>query len=735
MTQKLQELIYQYNGTIVVQGKTVEDVFKEIESVRNASSLEGFIFRPNFASSVEFNEYTDEDYYAIYAQWSITFGWSGLFELFTNDNPVGVLDRYFASRKFDSLEPLITEEVVPTVKSKDYLFELANSLASSKSVLTSHQKDILKNMPVEVLKSVYETDNISIRETRTIIVSEIMKQDGDFNPFKSIADIIPILIENYSIKDTFLLPEGKALNKTFLKQVKIKLPTSIKRKIIKTLILGYKTKAGIENIKKYQDFWKKVLRQSLIKNSFDKTVKDYPEFKEIHKLVYSNISTDRTVIEAFRKNGMLAEAFKIEMKNPGSMVRNILFYLRNKVGDTYPTKISNKVKERMNTIEIKTGIPVQEKGKVKVKTDISVILDSEEFYNVLVNTNSKLLLQLKSLLKDKRNYEDRTSKKMNNVVVSYEDKVPGIKKSFAKKVLKLVDKAYKEVKHKENSYLGKVFISKELKDIKVNFSGRLDVSTNKSGEFLPIGSKIKIEDLLKDDVLVRYGVSWKSPENNKDLSICIDPSLNITNGEFEDMIVNWQSPELFKENDIVVSSSGDITSCSFTTCSFNEWSTELMDIDINKMRKAGSTKMFTTIINYHAPTGSLSEVETHVFVNIINKKNRIVQGRTVSIPLDKMDYSYQVMNDTQAEIGLKIDLEEGTIQVLKLAFNDIPTNSNANKYHEEFKKAIKDMPKLPSAYKALKGAINPSQIVKKKEEADIVLDKDFDNIELQKILF
>lgn len=717
MTNNLKELIYKYNNIIVTESETVESIVNEIEAIRQGSSIDGYIFRPAFANSVEFTEYTNEDYYAIYAQWSLSFGWSGIFELFTGDNPEDILNNYLSESMVSKFEPLITEEKAPIVKRIDYLPELTKTLMESKTVLTSHQKDILINMPIEMLKRVYNEANITIREIRTLVVTEILKIDKTFNPFNTISDIIPILIENYSIKNTFVLEAGEMLNKKILKEVKIKVPTSIRRKVLETLKANYKTTTAKENFKKYQDFWKKVLRQVLISNSFEKTVNQYPEIKDIYELIYSNISTTKTKVEAYKKQGLLEEAFTVEMNNMGNLFRSILFYLRNEKGSTYPIKMDNKPTEK----------------QIKVQTDISNIIKTKEFKDALTKTNPKLLLQVKALLNDVKYSKPQLLKVCNNKRVHYEKEIPAINGKWAKKIIKSIEKAYSKIKKEANKELGKVFVSDYFDDIRVNFSGRIDVSTNTSGKFLPIGSKIKIDKILEEGTILRYGVSWKSPKTDPHLSICIDPSLHITNGKHKGHVVNWQMDNhtLKEGNEILMSSSGDVTQCTQ-----NKWSTELIDIDTEAMRKAESTEMFTAVINYDsAEKGSLGEVETHIFVNVIDRKDRVISGRKISIPLDQMDYSYKIDENSQAQIGLKFDLKEGTIEVLKIAEGNIHSNSTGTQLHDRFVESIENKPMLPTVKDNLISSIKKKQMVTSIEDADLVIDQNTDINTIQNIIF
>jgi hypothetical protein len=726
MTSTLQSLIYDYNNTIVVESTSVDGIFREIEAVRNNSSIDGYIFRPDFASNVEFKEYTDSDYMAIYAQWSLSFGWDDIFEFYTGNNPKNILDDYLKVSPLDSISPLIFEDKAPVVKQLCYLEELTSLFLSSKTVLNSLQKSILENMDIDILKKVFDTiDNIPIHDNKYFVLSLLMDVYDDINPFQEIKDIIPVIIKKYPKKGYYPHPDNEMITSSSLKKIKIKLPTRIKRMIIEKLISELDDlksevpSANKDNIKKYNTFWKNLLREISIRNSFKKTIQQYPEFIEIYHIISSKkIRTFKSPVEIYRKNGDLKNAFLSDMKNPGALFRNILFYLRNKKGDLYPVKVGSE--------------PTQ----TPIKTDVTDVLNSKEFKKFLLKVNPKLLLQVEGLLKDKKYSEYQTFKIIDGYKVNYEKGIPPIYKDFKKQFLKLISKTYKKIKRKENKKFGKVFISDDLKDLKLSYSGRLDTSNNKSGNFLPIGSKIKIDKIIGEDMLLRYGVSWKSPDDNPSLSICIDPSIQILNGRFANRIINWEGENhtLTDNGEIIISSSGDITNCNN-----NIWSTEFVDINIEALRKAGSTKFFTAILNYDNNSrrgGSLGEVNTHVFFNILKKDDRVLDNRTVSIPLDQMDYSYQVVdNKAQAQIGLLFDLEDKSVEILKISIDEIPTSTTATVLSSKFLELINDRPKLPLLIKKLNKSFYKKQIVNNKDEADLILDKNTDIIILQDILY
>ena len=709
LSNKLKKLIFGYNNIILVNtNASIEDLFKEVEIIRNSLTIEGWLFRPNFANSVEFKEYTNEDYQAIYAQWSLSFGWSKIYSVLTGTEPEDILSEYRKNYDKD-LTPVFTETKEPIVEDNKYIYNIATEIISSKNVLTDNQKEIISALPTNIKLSIFKKANISIRETKTLLVKSIMKKDPDFNPFLSIDDIVPLCVELYNIKEPI-----STINKSNLKDVKLRIPVSAKRKILNSLSsFDLSSNRVKSNIKKYQSFWKAILRELRISGSTEKTISQYPVYSEFKNLVYSNIKTNNSDIESFKAKGLLAEAFDIEMENVGSMLRNISFYLRNPVGETYPSK------EDISTII-----------KIKVKSDVSMAIKSDRFFNVLRNANPRLLLQLKGILTDKRNLYPKTFTRIDSKrkTVRYDIPVPAINDNMTKIVLDVVNKVYKEIKVDENKSLGTVFISPSLSSKKISFSGRVDTGKSTSGEYLSLGSKIKIPELSTEGKLLRYGVSWRSKKDGP--SICIDPSISFLNGKHSGKVINWQcnNHTLDGEKEILVSSSGDITDCSMKT-----FSTELVDINTFGLKKENTTKFFTAIINYNFPKGDFKEVETYVFFNIIDKKDRIV-GTNISVDLSQMAFSYEVDEAVNGQIGLLFDTEENTVEVVKMAF-DVYQSDTATQKNPLMIELLENRSDLPNVYDALMDAISSDQIVSDIDDADLVIDNSYGFSKIQSILF
>lgn len=708
LTQKLKKLIYGYSNIVLVDIDSVENIFKEVEFMRSLSTIEGCIFRPNFAKGTEFVEYSDEDYQAIYAQWSMSFGWADKYELITGNNPKDVLSEYRKDCDKD-LTPLLSKNEKNTiVESIDYIYNIASEIVSSKTVLTENQIEILLAMPKKVKMFVLKNSKIYIRETKILLIKSLMSKDSKFNPFEKVEDIVPLVSSLYNIGEAI---EGQ-LNSNTLRNVKVRIPTSKKRMILDILVSNYSTNNALLNFKKFQNFWKALLRELLINGNYNKTVSQYPEFSNVYNLVYSNIKTPKSKIESLKKEGLLEEAFILEMNNVGEMMRNFSFYLRNPIGSNYPTKIGKSPK------------------KIIVKTDILNLLNSDKFLAVLSKANPKLLLQLKGILTDKINLNPISKRyiKSKRISVSYkkDESIPAMDSKMVEIVLDKISEAYSIIKKTENIKLGKVYIDPILKNRKVSFSGRIDTGKNTSGKYLSLGSKISIPDIAKEGKLIRYGVSWKARKSNP-MSICIDPSVNFINGEIKGKVINWQGNNTVEIGDlIVVSSSGDITECDTS-----KFSTELVDIDGYELKKVGSTQFFTTIINYSAPSGDFKELETYVFFNVIDREDRII-GTNVSIPLDKMDFSYEVNEAVSGQIGLLFDTEECTVEVVKMSF-DVGLRESAVNINKFLTDTLDQRGELPNIYDSLIMAINRDQI-SDKNNASLILDEEFDFSKLQSIL-
>jgi len=450
----------------------------------------------------------------------------------------------------------------------------------------------------------------------------------------------------------------------------------------------------------------------MINNSFEKTNTQYPSFGDIHDLIHARIYSVNSEIEDYRKKGLLAEAFELELYNPGKMLRNIAFYLRQPIGSTYPIKVNTK------------DLNVKPKNKILVKTDIQDILQTDKFAKAIKGANPKLLSHAKTVLSDPFFSTGGVVEKiMFGTLIRYEEPLLRVQEEWLDSVFDAIDTEYKRNRRANNKKLGKVFVSEHMKNIPVLHSGKIDAGKSTSGKYLPVGSKIKLD--LGANRLIRFGVSWKSKKDKK-LSICIDPSVTIMDGKLQGRVVNYQSPTL----DNIVNSSGDITQCNTYS-----WSTELMDIDTTKLLKRNSSKFYTTVINYSHPTGSLSDVECHIFFNVIDRNDRVISGRKIEIPLEKMQHSYEITEDIPAQIGLLFDIQNGECEVLKIPVENIYSSSNANGLRNTLDSLVYTKPQITFSYNEILNCLDAEQIVDNVEEADLVLDNNTDASLIQSILF
>ncbi len=340
------------------------------------------------------------------------------------------------------------------------------------------------------------------------------------------------------------------------------------------------------------------------------------------------------------------------------------------------------------------------------------------------------------LIKDKRWASPMSSRVCNKKHVSYAKSLPALNIAFAQKAVEIIKQTIQDVKHEANKDLGKVYIDKACKDFKIQFSGREDTSISMSGAYLTPGSKIPLKEMLEkaDDNVIRIGIAWRGR------SCDVDLSMNIIGKR----PVYYGNPTLAIDGEVLLASSGDITSCGTS-----KFSTEFIDIDVTKAKKAGLSKMFSSAIMFSGP--NFDQIECYWFIQVIPKNQRARDGRSVQIALDEMDYAVKLQAPAQAMLGLLINLEKEHVEVLNTQIEGNRNYHNAEMSTELFEEIMAARPKMSSIYKVLKNSFYPHQLVKSPHEADIVispsedmpdveheqtiLNPGVDAVELQKLYF
>lgn len=696
-TLELRRLIYGMINTIIVTATDPKEAIEEIETIRSSMTIEGFIFRPGFANTTELTEYTPEDWAAMYAQYAITYGWSGRYQTLTGMAPKDVLDVYFAD-----LNNVFSEVVTGTkqynVGGAEVYSEVMDSLVNSKIVLRAHQIEILNLLPIAVLERAYKNGKFVIKETEILVMKRLAEAGSAEMRFTDPSQIVKFVIAVYP-KTTE--PFTGQVTNNILKGIEIKIPTSMRKKIVRDIEkMNYK-KATVA-MKHNLSFWKRLFKQ-LAWTSEDKMVASghFPNYLDIKGIVYNEtIKTNNTLIEELKRNGYLQAAFLAEMHNPGQMLRSLFFYLRYPVGSQYAKKLS-KVAE--------TGIAAyfdKVSNTATVLTDIRGVLESKVFVETLMKSNSKILWQLLSMIDDKKWHSPMQGRKTHGKQVNYTVRpLPALDPTMTAVARKAIKKAIKKIKLEENKSLGKVYIDDTVKNYKLQFSGRSETSISLSGEYLSPGSKLSFSELIKGDNILRLGIAWRGTR-----SCDIDHSVTILDGE----AIGYFNPTYTVNGKTIITSSGDITSCGN-----DKLSVEFIDIDITAALKHGINDLFTSMHMYSGP--SFKDVEEcYWFMNVIPRADRIIQTRKVHIALDEMQYALQIKEDTHAMLGFGINLSKGEIEVLSIPSKQ-QTYRNARTCRADFEKALLDRPVLKSVSKALKKSIDEDQLTDNILEADLII--------------
>jgi hypothetical protein len=758
MTQKLKELIYNERGLIltdIVLNSTKQNnpiliskfLFNlnnlgyslvNIDSITNLTELqlqeletqvlgflssiskEGFLFRSSFASSDMLSDYSDEDWLAIFAQYSLTYDWENTFIEASSFNPKDYLFDYLKSNPPVKLKSNL-KSIYLSFNSNDTIENLLSSIVESKIVLRPSQIDIINNCPIDFIPPLLKK-NIVINETEVYLIQRLISDDIYSIENLSLDQIVKLTVLNYSSSKYSYIDEitqDTQINKFLLKNINIKYPTKIKKLFTRMINLHTNVPLAIDSMNKYYGFWKKIFT-ALRWESDSKAKVKFPFFFELKKYLYINDRSNflHHKVEASKYEGDYLSAINYLSDNPGLLLRNLFEYIRYSTGTTIAHKLidsssfDNDCLSSNDTLKnISSNISTR---SIIVKTDASSFFYSSKFKNILSNSNPKLLFQILALFDDDSLFTSRTSRLVQNTPVQYSSDrpLPALDLNMTNIVKKKIKKALKKIKNKDNLYLGSVFIDKDLKNHNIEFSGR-SASLSLSGEYLSPGSKIPISSLLSNDKLLRIGIAWKGVE-----SCDIDHALHILDSKdksFNDRIVDFTNPTLSCNDDIIATSSGDVT---FNDN--NKFSTELIDIDISLARIHGIEKLLSLAIQYSGK--SFSNYDVLWFFNVIDKKDRVIDSSNIFLNLDQMDYAIQVNKNSKNLLGFELDLINNEITVL----NQVINNSNndgttVSSIQGNLVDSLNNKPKLTSIYKALKTSISKDQIVSSKSNADVII--------------
>lgn len=715
---ELQRLIYGMTGIMPLLETEYKSMIEEMEMIRSSVALEGFILRPAFSQSKELTSYTNQDWEMMFNQYAVMFG----FSCYNESGLKSVRTRLSEYKIANSVSYNAAQTDEPNfdvrLDGMNYINEILLDIANSKIVLREHQIQIINESPVEALANAWEKCDFVIKESEILFAQALIKKGSNIEVFSSVDQIVRFVVSAYQTNENRI--EGQ-LNTSKLSQVRLKIPTSVRKRIIKRLNSGSPEFDAIQG-KKYQAFIKTLIKQCMWM-PMKQTKKRFPNFAKFSDCIYRTIPTVRTEIEELKRAGKLKEAFDLEMKNPGDAIRNLLFYLRYRKGETFATKnrpnaakrdteILNKTLDnalRKTKSVIKKKILKSEFSQVdKVETSAVDTILSDEFYKMLQKCNNKLLWQIVTLLEDNRYFEEIYQRECNKVKVSYAKPLPAINKEHASIVAATVKTVIGDKLREQNANLGNVYLDKSLEDTAIAFSGRESTEVSCSGSFLAPGSKIDINDAINDpEKLIRLGVAWRGRSTD------LDHTVNLINKRrscsYSDLSIKSE------DGQTMISSSGDIQSCNQ-----ERFSTELVDFDPRLLIEDGEEFLISSVNNYSNST-NIEEYEAYAFFTIIDKSERVKAGTQVYLPLDAMQYAIRLNTKSSTAVNLFVDLINGKIEPINLEDDNVPIFSNCRDNADDFLKQVRGKQNIITAMETLSEVIDEGQIVDSMEEADTVI--------------
>ena len=701
----LLKAIFQSTGVVYInKPEEIDQEFvQRLEAITAATIIKGYIFR-----DTDFKDFTKEDWANMYLQYECTYGAPSKDRVAQFYNQLAEYSREAST--LDVLKLQATDANKVTIEPEIKLLDYIQGIFESKIPLRDTQLRMIYQTPIDILEACYHKSKFVIKESRNIVLTILFQEGGkDLVLFKNFDDIVRFVVSNYGyIRDTSTPVESTKLDKTILSKIDLRIPTAIKKVILGSINKIKINDKSVEDLKKYQQFWKRIFQQ-LAYTTEKRMSNRFPFAFEVKEKLYEKkcLHTDNTEIEHFRKEGDLGTAFSIELGNPGKMIRRLLSYLRYKNGSVYARKEMNKLPSSK---------------PVKVKDDITDILNDTMFDSALYRTSPKLLLKMLELLNDEEIYKDRKTVKVysDKVTVNYQTKLPGVNKVFAQIVIEKINKVLDVILKERNESLGKVFLDLDKAFIPVQFSGRLDSTDAISGGYYPSGSVIQLQNIIdealkkddtlsQDDIVLRIGLAWKG-EKSTDL----DLSTNLVNSKGVSNSLYFGNPTFKSKDDEVIGvSSGDITRCDE-----DRFSAELIDFKYEAIKKEDIKTLFNVFQTYSG--AKAKDLEVYFFVEVITA-DKMVEARTQIYNYDLSNAVLAIRSRTITNFyaGVKIDLDTDTLTVIS---KDIESSlyDNICRMH---KSDVLDMMSIKNIYinKLLARFIEPEQVVDSIEDADTVI--------------
>lgn len=697
---ELKKLAYQNTGIVYIDKpeEETEEFILELQSITSSTIISAYLFKEH-----GFKDFTSEDWKLMYAQYAYTYGYPTVEQVELVESTIS---------KLTNCMPTIASDKVtlePEIKLNDYI----KSIFESKIPLRDTQLKMLYATPIDMISKCYGEAKFTIKETKNIVLTVLFQNaDDDVVLFKDFDSILRFVVSNYGYNRETKEPLSETkLDKTILSKTDLRLPTTIKKVVLGSINKVKLNDKAIEQLKKYQQFWKRIFQQ-LAYTKESKMKKRFPNAFEAKEKLYDkkNLRTDNTEIEYFRKEGDLGTAFSIELGNPGQMLRRLLSYIRYPVG----TKYANKG----NTLECGS-----------CKDDVTDLLNDTMFDFALQKTSPKLLLQMLQLLATKEIYTERIEVKVysgkHRAKYSNKAPLPAVNKQFAELVVQKINKVLSVMLKERNESLGKVYLDLSTAKLPIQFSGRLDTTDAMSGGYYPSGSEIDIEAIIHeklkkddtlaiDDIVLRAGLAWRGKKSTD-----LDLSTTIIYGETNNIATLYYGTPVvcasmeYDDKHIIGVSSGDITRCGE-----KDFSAELIDF---KYKDAKEVEISKLLNSFNCYSGSkANDLEVYFFVEVVTTKDTVEQGSKITnYNMENADISVRVNCKEALFCGFVFDLNKDKIIVIN---KDIQYTQYSN-IKSKSSSEINEIIGLNNIYlnDVLPSFIEPEQIVTEMSEADTII--------------
>lgn len=717
-----------------------QEFMEQFMALTESSTKEGVILRKSFGSTQELDSYTKEEWMAILAMYSISYGWSEQYKELVGENPSDITKEYLSDKSFSQKFTLPTATKVIKVWGISEIKELIGDIICSKMPLREQQEQTLvafgETYKEELATVANElSDKIVMKEILVLIMKLTKGSKTPLFVFKTIKDILRFIALNFAITPI----KGQVTNRK-LTYNNYRFKTSDKKIIkfqIDALVRRKGFKATLADMFPNERFWRRI-SNLLSYQSKEKERRKYPNYygliDVLHDKSYDRSWTYNSQLTRSLQEYRYDDAIELATQRAGIFFRQLILFIKMKKGLKIPRKISNfkyidnaniekdRLKEQLDQIFHNRV----EKSNIKyIERDAYAFFKSKKFDAFLEKElNPKLGYQVLEEIKKGEHLVPIINREVQNTPVNYIVPIPPLDIDMTNFVVNKIKRKIDSKKYKINKKLGKVYIDSEI-CIPIQFSGRNEKSIVFSGIFLPQFSKISIDSLRggvnRKRNIMRVGVMWKSLSEN-DIYIDLDHSL------FIDDRVCWYAEPIYysKSNKIIAISSGDLTFCP--SRSSNQFSTELIDIDLEEA-VANGNRVITNLVNNYKGRG-LDKAEIYFFVSFISKEDRVQKGQKIKIELDKVEYAFKLPKTKQNGcFGISLSLKNMQLTVLNNTISKkIDDYTNILNFESEYNELMKKSENAPSLAKKL---VNVVDITDNVSEADLLIAYDiqkFDNL-------